>query len=73
VRAWFYPGDNYGNEFVYPESKALAEASPPPAQMASKLPKTAGSLPLLALIGLLPLGTAGLLRRAATALRVENR
>jgi LPXTG-motif cell wall-anchored protein len=23
VRAWFYPGDNYGHEFVYSKSKAL--------------------------------------------------
>ncbi len=23
VRAWFYPGDNYGNEFVYPKAKAM--------------------------------------------------
>ncbi len=22
IRAWFYPGDNYGREFVYPKSKA---------------------------------------------------
>lgn len=22
LRAWFYPGDNYGHEFVYPESRA---------------------------------------------------
>jgi hypothetical protein len=23
VRAWFYPGDNYGHEFVYPKTEAL--------------------------------------------------
>lgn len=23
IRAWFYPGDNWGQEFVYPKSKAL--------------------------------------------------
>jgi hypothetical protein len=23
IRAWFYPGDNYGQEFVYPKTKAL--------------------------------------------------
>lgn len=22
IRAWFYPGDNYGHEFVYPKSRA---------------------------------------------------
>jgi hypothetical protein len=115
IRAWFYPGDNFGQEFVYPKTKAvelaretrqpiiyipdevapeiiapaatakeppvvaLEEAplaavepsgeevavaevvEPPPVQTAS-LPKTASSLPLLALIGLLSLGVAFSLR-----------
>jgi hypothetical protein len=26
VRAWFYPGDEYGHEFVYPKPQALALA-----------------------------------------------
>ena len=26
VRAWFYPGDNYGHAFVYPKAKASALA-----------------------------------------------
>jgi len=26
VRAWFYPGENYGHDFVYPKSKATALA-----------------------------------------------
>lgn len=26
VKAWFYPGENYGHEFVYPKVKALALA-----------------------------------------------
>ena len=26
VRAWFYPGENYGHEFVYPKPKAVALA-----------------------------------------------
>jgi len=26
VKAWFYPGENYGHEFVYPKPKALALA-----------------------------------------------
>ncbi|HVP10457.1 MAG TPA: LPXTG cell wall anchor domain-containing protein, partial [Phycisphaerae bacterium] len=26
VRAWFYPGDNYGNAFVYPQRQAAALA-----------------------------------------------
>lgn len=125
VKAWFYPGEDYGHDFVYPKAKAvelakankqpvasmpdelaanttkptktmqephvmamkqaplkaqkpageevkIAEAfTPPPAaqtqaaaRMPKKLPKTASSLPLVGLIGLLSLGTAGLLRRA---------
>jgi hypothetical protein len=127
VKAWFYPGENYGHDFVYPKVKAmeLAKAnnrpvasmpnelaanttrpvknmqephvmaikqaqlkaqkptqgeveigeafppSPPAAQTLAEaktpknLPKTASPLPLLGLIGLLSLGTAGLLKRAA--------
>jgi hypothetical protein len=115
IRAWFYPGDNSGQEFVYPKKRAveLAKATktpvlfvpdavaphivapvktateppvialleaplraftpageevaitevvvPPPAQTAS-LPKTAGALPLMALIGLLSLGVGFSLR-----------
>jgi hypothetical protein len=26
IRAWFYPGDNYGVEFVYPKTRALEVA-----------------------------------------------
>lgn len=39
VRAWFYPGDNYGHEFVYPRSRAtqLAKANNEPvASMADQ-------------------------------------
>jgi len=115
IRAWFYPGDNSGQEFVYPRKRAvelakitnqpvlyipdevaqnivapaktateapviaLKEApleavtptgeavaitqvvAPPPVQTAS-LPKTAGSLPLMALMGLLSLGVGISLR-----------
>lgn len=109
IRAWFYPGDQWGQEFVYPKKKAMELAKiaqqpvlympdeaavnivapvktateppvialkevplmavkpsgedvaitevvvPPPVQTA-QLPKTAGVLPLLALIGSLCLG-----------------
>ena len=27
LRAWFYPGHNYGVEFVYPKSRAIEIAS----------------------------------------------
>jgi hypothetical protein len=40
VRAWFYPGDNYGHEFVYPKVKAvqLAKANNTPvASMPNEL------------------------------------
>jgi hypothetical protein len=106
IRAWFYPGDNSGQEFVYPKKRAVELAKitnqpvlyipdevapnivepvktatdppvialkevplravtptgeeisitevvvPPPVEVAS-LPKTASSVPLLALMGLL--------------------
>src|SRR5580658_10205077 len=26
VRAWFYPGDNYGHDFVYPKARAVVLA-----------------------------------------------
>jgi hypothetical protein len=40
VKAWFYPGDNYGHEFVYPKVKAveLAKANKQPvASMPTEL------------------------------------
>jgi hypothetical protein len=40
VRAWFYPGDNYGHQFVYPKAKAveLAKANQQPvASMPNEL------------------------------------
>ena len=95
IRAWFYPGDNSGQEFVYPKKRALelakvyqtpvlyipddVAAQPlvalqdapvravtpvgedvplaqvvdaPPVQVA-RLPKTAGTLPLVGLLALL--------------------
>jgi len=109
VRAWFYPGRESGQEFVYPKARAIelakvahqpvlempnelaeqieapvksAEEPPvaalkeapiravtpkgeevevasvvPPREIAQTLPKTASSLPLLGLMGLLALGS----------------
>ena len=40
VKAWFYPGENYGHEFVYPKVKAVALAkanSQPVASMPTEL------------------------------------
>jgi len=116
IRAWFYPGDNFGQEFVYPKKVAVELAKvtnvpvlyipedvapnivapaptpaaapivalreapvaavtpagediavaqvvePPPVQTASVLPKTASSLPFVALIGLFCLGVGLWLR-----------
>jgi hypothetical protein len=44
VRAWFYPGDDTGHEFVYPKEKALALAkannTPVPSMPAELAPNT---------------------------------
>jgi LPXTG-motif cell wall-anchored protein len=48
VRAWFYPGDNYGQEFVYPkkemtqlaENKAQTTETPAPAPQAAEQQQT---------------------------------
>jgi hypothetical protein len=40
IRAWFYPGDNYGHDFVYPKPKAMALAkvnNTPVASMPAEL------------------------------------
>jgi len=120
IRAWFYPGDNFGQEFVYPKTKGMeiaakanvpvltSEAVPaakpenfvkapvitvmpetpkfaavpearqpvpePPQRVAppviaaltppapaAELPKTASSIPLLAVMGVFSLAIAGVL------------
>jgi hypothetical protein len=119
LKAWFYPGDNFGQEFVYPKHRAIELAvivkepipalaaddsdikstpiiaitpeqkevpvaevimiAPPPAEVAAaapvveaapapvvetkQLPQTASQLPLTALLGVVALGTALLLKR----------
>lgn len=112
LRAWFCPGDNWGQEFVYPKAEAMMLAQqtqapvlylpdavkptppnappvtvkvlkdepvkavtpvgtdvpviqvvePPPVQTAPSLPKTAGELPLLVLIGMLLLAVGATAR-----------
>jgi hypothetical protein len=37
LRAWFYPGDNFGQEFPYPKQLAALE-TPPPAPVAAPAP-----------------------------------
>jgi hypothetical protein len=122
MKAWFYPGDNFGQEFVYPKQRAIelavaakepvpalveespadlttapivavtpeqkevpvAEAiattqpaaestplvaqntTPAPVATTQSLPKTASSLPLIALLGFLSLGCAFAAKRFAT-------
>jgi hypothetical protein len=114
LKAWFYPGDNFGQEFVYPKQRAIELAvatkqpvpalaedvtpadlktapivavtpeekevpveeviatAPPAAEQAAplvaentSLPKTASSLPLIALLGIASLGFAFVLKRFA--------
>ena len=54
LRAWFYPGDNFGQEFAYPKSRAitLAEASnevvPAEVAAAEPAPEELKSVPLVA-------------------------
>jgi len=119
VRAWFYPGENYGHQFVYPKKKAaeLAQTNNQPVAsmpnelaantvqpvtsieeppvlalkqapvtvaqpsgeeveiarvfaaetLPAELPKTASSLPLVGLFGLLSLATGGVLLRVVAA------
>jgi hypothetical protein len=44
VKAWFYPGENYGHDFVYPKPKAVALAkannAPVPSMPAELAPNT---------------------------------
>jgi hypothetical protein len=112
LKAWLYPGDNFGQEFVYPKPRAIELAqevkepvaalpadttdlntvaivavtpeqtevpvteviqtapvaddpAPAPAVAAEELPKTASSLPLIALLGLASLGAALAMKRLA--------
>jgi len=51
VRAWFYPGDNYGHDFVYPRAKAVAlsrannqPVASMPDELAGKTTKPAKSM-----------------------------
>jgi hypothetical protein len=53
LRAWFYPGDNFGQEFVYPKSRAiqLAQASREivPAETVEPTESTLKTVPLVAI------------------------
>ncbi|HXJ05375.1 MAG TPA: hypothetical protein VNH65_09770 [Candidatus Acidoferrum sp.] len=53
LRAWFYPGDNFGQEFVYPKTRAiqLAQASKEivPAETVEPTESTLNTVPLVAI------------------------
>ena len=53
LRAWFYPGDNFGQEFVYPKARAveLAKATSEivPAETAELTPSNLATVPLVAI------------------------
>ncbi len=53
LRAWFYPGDNFGQEFVYPKTRAiqLAKASNEivPAETFEPTESTLNTVPLVAI------------------------
>lgn len=53
LRAWFYPGDNFGQEFVYPKTRAivLARASHEivPAETVEPTESTLKTVPLVAI------------------------
>jgi len=54
IRAWFYPGNSLGQEFVYPKARATALARAATAVVPAQprqLPETASNLPLIVLIG----------------------
>ena len=51
VRAWFYPGENFGHQFVYPKAKAVALAKANntpvpsmPAELATNTKKPAATM-----------------------------
>jgi len=52
MKAWFYPGDNFGQEFVYPRQRAIelavAEKEPVPAIAAETLPLDLKTAPIVA-------------------------
>ena len=52
LRAWFYPGDNFGQEFAYPKGRALQLAQESnvtvPAETAEPTPENLATVPLVA-------------------------
>ena len=45
IHSWFYPGDNYGWEFVYPKAERLLSADQIPAQQPTPIPAVVPPLP----------------------------
>jgi hypothetical protein len=52
IKAWFYPGDNFGQEFVYPRQRAIAlavaEKEPVPAMGVDTPPEDLTAAPVVA-------------------------
>jgi len=52
VKAWFYPGDNFGQEFVYPKQRAIelavASKEPIPALAEETVPANLKTAPIVA-------------------------
>jgi hypothetical protein len=52
MKAWFYPGDNFGQAFAYPKARALqlarSEHEPVPALTVEPRPETLATVPLIA-------------------------
>jgi hypothetical protein len=50
VRVWFYPGDNFGQEFVYPKKRAMelavATKEPVPAMAVDEMPADLKTAPI---------------------------
>jgi hypothetical protein len=59
LRAWFYPGDNFGQEFVYPKEKALLlakETNVPVLAIATEIaPEAAEPAPVVAALAQAPI------------------
>jgi len=58
LRAWFYPGDNFGQEFVYPKRKAmeLAQVAKVPVLALQSEPAVVAQLNVMPVIAVRPTG-----------------
>jgi len=54
IHSWFYPGDNYGWEFVYPKSERLLSADQTPVQPPAPIPAAEPAPPALPIEAAVP-------------------